>query len=92
MSSLVVYGLLAFFIMLSLRNSLARTAVLLLASALILMIGFTRIYLGVHYFSDVVGGYIIGAAWLSVCISAVNIFENRRQNRITISSDSKAAS
>jgi undecaprenyl-diphosphatase len=35
---------------------------------LIFSIGFSRLYLGVHYFSDVVGGYLIGASFLLVAI------------------------
>lgn len=36
--------------------------------ALILLIGLSRLYLGAHYFSDVVGGYLLGAIWLFVGI------------------------
>jgi undecaprenyl-diphosphatase len=77
MSSLVVYGLLAFFILLRVRGPVVRSVLILLTVALIILIGISRIYLGVHYFSDVMGGYIIGSAWLIVCISALNIFERK---------------
>jgi undecaprenyl-diphosphatase len=42
----------------------ARRWVIALAIALVLTIGFARIALGVHYLSDVIGGYLIGGAWL----------------------------
>lgn len=35
---------------------------------LILLIGLSRLYLGAHYFSDVIGGYILGAIWLAIGI------------------------
>lgn len=35
---------------------------------LILLIGLSRLYLGVHYFSDVLGGYILGTIWLAIGI------------------------
>ena len=42
-----------------------------IAALFILAIGFSRLYLGVHYFSDVIGGYAAGVLWLSVCISGI---------------------
>jgi membrane-associated phospholipid phosphatase len=36
-------------------------------------IGLSRLYLGVHYFSDVVGGYAAGVLWLSACISGLEV-------------------
>ena len=38
------------------------------AIGLILVVGFSRIYLGVHFLSDVLGGYLVGACWLIVGI------------------------
>ena len=45
-----------------------RLLALVLATILVLAIGFARLYLGVHYLSDVIGGYALGAAclWLGV--------------------------
>jgi len=40
---------------------------------LILAIGLSRLYLGVHYFSDVVGGYAAGVLWLSTCVSGLEV-------------------
>lgn len=36
----------------------------------VLAIGFSRLGLGVHYFSDVLGGYVLGAGWLAVSTAA----------------------
>lgn len=41
------------------------------AAVVALAIGFSRMYLGVHWLTDVVGGFVLGAAWLSVTLSAV---------------------
>ena len=67
--SLIFYGMLAYFCVLALRTWRARTAVIFGASLLVLLIGFSRIYLGVHYFSDVVAGFASGGIWLSALIT-----------------------
>ncbi len=81
MVSLVVYGILAFFILLQVRNPAVRTGVILFTIVLVLLIGASRIYLGVHYFSDVAAGYAAGVIWLTICINAMNVLVARRQWR-----------
>ena len=53
-----------------------RTAVAVLA-VLVLLIGFSRIYLGAHYLSDVVGGYAGAAVWLTFCILVADRTQRR---------------
>jgi undecaprenyl-diphosphatase len=50
-------------------SSVARRAVLALASILVLAVGLSRVYLGAHYPSDVIGGLLLGTAWSGVWIS-----------------------
>ena len=55
-------------------GSRARRSVIILgATTPILAIGFSRMYLGVHYFSDVVGGFAAGGLWLAMCISGLEV-------------------
>jgi membrane protein DedA with SNARE-associated domain/membrane-associated phospholipid phosphatase len=69
MESLVVYGMLAYFAVLALESWRARTAMVFGAALVVLLIGLSRMYLGVHYFSDVVAGYAAGGVWLSTLIT-----------------------
>ena len=71
MESFVVYGVLAHFAVLALRSWEPRVGVVFAATLLVVLIGFSRMYLGVHYFSDVIAGYAAGGVWLSALITGV---------------------
>jgi membrane-associated phospholipid phosphatase len=61
MESLVVYGVIAYFAVLTLRGRGKRAVSAGGAAVLVVLIGFSRLYLGAHYFSDVAGGSAAGA-------------------------------
>jgi membrane-associated phospholipid phosphatase len=67
MVSLTVYGALAFVIAAGMGGRRRQALVLAFALALVLAIGFSRVYLGVHYASDVLAAYSAGLAWLTLC-------------------------
>jgi membrane-associated phospholipid phosphatase len=62
-SSVAIYGVLAF-LFVRRRSWPARAGVVSAAAVLVAVVGFSRIYLGVHYLSDVLAGFSLGAAWL----------------------------
>ena len=62
--SMAAYGFVVFAIWTIMRPRSHRAPAALVLAALILMIGFSRVYLGVHYTSDVLGGYLVGAVFL----------------------------
>lgn len=64
MMSIAFYGLLMILAVRHIRNHSQRNLVIGLLALLILLIGFSRIYLRVHYPSDVIAGYSFGIAWL----------------------------
>ena len=68
------YGFLLFILWPRLTSMWKKIA-LIITALIILGIGFSRLYLGVHYLSDVVAGYLIGAffVWLGIKISRINL-------------------
>jgi undecaprenyl-diphosphatase len=73
MGSLVAYGMLAYLLVRDAKGRRPRLAIVVGAVALVLLIGLSRMYLGVHYFSDVVGGYAAGVVWLAACITGLEV-------------------
>jgi membrane-associated phospholipid phosphatase len=67
-TAMTLYGLLGYFFIRSQKRTRSRVLIGVLASSLILAVGFSRIYLGVHFLSDVLGGYLLGICWLIVGI------------------------
>ncbi len=63
MNSFIFYALVAYFSYHFFRNKKVSIVVTILCGALILLIGFSRIYLGVHYLTDIIAGYIAGFWW-----------------------------
>ena len=72
MGALVGYGMLAYVLIL-IGGGTRKTNLWIVAStaALVVIIGISRLYLGVHYFSDVAGGYAAGLLWLCACIAVL---------------------
>ncbi len=58
------YGFMAFLLLKQYTNKHARLAVVIVASVIILFIGISRLYLGVHYFTDIIAGYVVGTIGL----------------------------
>jgi membrane-associated phospholipid phosphatase len=83
MLSLVVYGMLAYFAVLALQTWRARTAVVFGVALLVVLIGVSRMYLGAHYFSDVLAGFAAGGVWLSTLITGMETIRRRRDGEST---------
>ena len=74
MVSIAFYGYLIYLIYRYVKNKYVKWTLIVLLSILICTIGISRIYLGVHYTSDVLGGFLISISYLVIYISAVNKF------------------
>ena len=74
MVSMAFYGYLIYLIYKYVKNKYIKWSLICLLSFLVILIGTSRIYLGVHYTSDVLGGFLISISYLVIYISAVNKF------------------
>lgn len=85
LSSFCFYGILAALLTARTENRALKIFVWALAAALVLLIGLSRVYLGVHYPSDVLAGYAVGLIW--VVTVALGDFFLKRRNAEQVKSD-----
>jgi membrane-associated phospholipid phosphatase len=76
--STAVYGAVAIVVLRRLCGAASRAAVIAGTVLLVALIGFSRIYLGAHYASDVLAGMSLGLAWLTLCVLVLTVRERRR--------------
>jgi membrane-associated phospholipid phosphatase len=67
-SAMALYGVIAYILLWGSERSPYRYLGLFLCGLAISLVGFSRIYLGFHYLTDVLAGYVIGALWLWVTV------------------------
>lgn len=80
--SLAVYGFLAYAFIRFTKNWKWKVNQLFVSSIVIVLIGLSRIYLGVHYLSDVWSGYLLGTLWLLVAIAVSEWIEENFAERL----------
>ena len=64
-----MYGTVAYLAARLQQNLASRMLTMVLAALMIVVICFSRLYLGVHYPSDVLAGVVIGLAWAAFCMA-----------------------
>jgi undecaprenyl-diphosphatase len=74
----VFWGLLACFLATRLRTRWVRVLVLAGAAAMVALVALSRMYLGVHYLSDVLAAAAEGCAWRATCFTALGAWRRRR--------------
>lgn len=72
-----LYGFLAYLLVRELRGKQARSAVVVGAIALVGLFAFSRLYLAVHYLSDVVAGALLGGLWAVIGMVLVQVIQRK---------------
>ncbi|WP_409298290.1 phosphatase PAP2 family protein [Peribacillus sp. SCS-26] len=79
MGSFIFYGSIAVILVKMLHSRLHKWIGAALLGLVILFIGISRVYLGVHYPSDVLAGFAAGGVWLTVCAVGLKYYEYRQE-------------
>jgi membrane-associated phospholipid phosphatase len=76
MVALAFYGMCAFLLVRAVRNGWARAGVIALAAIIVAAVAYSRVYLGEHFPTDVIGSLILGSAWLLALIITLTVVES----------------
>lgn len=79
MISMAFYGFLIYLIYKNVNNKYLKLSLIVMLSILIVMIGISRIYLGVHYTSDVCAGFLISISYLIIFINMTSKIINKKK-------------
>lgn len=74
MMATMIYGFMAIYLMLRIASWPARFLVAIMTISLVFLVALSRMYLGAHYLSDVLGAMAAGTAWLALCLTTVETF------------------
>jgi undecaprenyl-diphosphatase len=90
LNSTVIAGMVAYLLLRRMSTTLARVLTVAAALAWAIGIGLSRVFLGHHWLTDVMFGWLVGLAWLSVVITAHRLFLTVRHNREAHGADGSA--
>jgi undecaprenyl-diphosphatase len=79
MNSAMVYLTLAALLARSQQQRSVRVYLIGIAMLLTLLVGITRVYLGVHWPSDVLAGWCVGAVWAVICSGVGKLLQRKRK-------------
>jgi membrane-associated phospholipid phosphatase len=79
LNSTAIAGMVAYLLLLHLERRLTRVLAVVLAGVWAVAIGLSRVFLGHHWLTDVMVGWVIGLAWLALVITAHRLFLSVRR-------------
>lgn len=82
MSAMTFYGLIIYLVWHNVENKIVRWMIIVLLLFFIFLIGFSRVYLRVHFASDVLAGFAMGVVWLVISIWIMNKLEKYTRKEI----------
>jgi undecaprenyl-diphosphatase len=80
MNSVVIYGLICYYLMNQFKPW--RWLILTFTFIFVMLIGLSRLYLGVHWPTDIIAGYIMGFVWLSIAIILVEFIKSSTNSQV----------
>ncbi|NEM99479.1 phosphatase PAP2 family protein [Pontibacter burrus] len=80
-TAMALYGMLGYLLYRNIQNLLYRRLIVVGTIIFIVLVGFSRIYLGVHFLSDVLAGFLLGMLWMLVGISLEEVMLYRKKRR-----------
>jgi membrane-associated phospholipid phosphatase len=84
LNSMAVLGLLTVLAVRERPGAVRRTALAALGGFLVVVVGFSRVYLGVHWPSDVLAGWLIGVLWLTICLTTAHLVGGNTRTSSTV--------
>ncbi|MBS3083483.1 phosphatase PAP2 family protein [Candidatus Pacearchaeota archaeon] len=78
-SILVLCGFLVYLFLPKIKSYMGKISLVLVASLFVIYVGFSRIYIGDHYLSDVIAGYAVGIAWFGLSYTAIEALFQKYQ-------------
>ena len=79
-ATVTFYGLMAYLLLPKMTSSFWKVVVVVVALLIIGFVGFSRIFTGGHYLTDILSGYAVGIAWSGAVYTLIELYYKRKRN------------